>query len=455
MASVATPTRTLSELAELDRAHLIHPNLSGAVEERCVLVRGEGCLLWDADGTEYLDATGGLWLCQIGHGRREIAKAAAEQMERLEYFTSFWDFSNDQSISLALKLAELAPNGLTHSFFTSGGSESNESAIKIARLYHVRRGEPDRNWIIARRSGYHGVGYGSGTATGIEVFHDGFGPLLPHIEHVTPPYPYHPELYDGQDPTDFLLRELEATIERIGPNRVAAMIGEPVIGAGGVIVPPDDYWPRVRELLSRHGILLIADEVVTGFGRTGVWFASEEMGMKPDLVSVAKGITSGYVPLGAVLMRGDIAELIGGGDGFHHGFTYCGHPVACAVALANIDIMEREGLVEAARRTGDFLAAELASLTDLPAVGEVRGRGMILGIECVADKATREPIAFAGGAAVEDVMRRDHGVIVRNLGPVVAMSPPLVLTEAEARRLVDATRDVLSRLSPDGTFSDG
>src|SRR5688572_9513292 len=177
----------MSELAELDRAHLIHPNLSGAIEERCVLVRGEGCLLWDADGTEYLDATGGLWLCQIGHGRREIAKAAAEQMERLEYFTSFWDFSNDRSISLALKLAELAPNGLTHSFFTSGGSESNESAIKIARLYHGRRGEPDRNWIIARRSGYHGVGYGSGTATGIDAYHDGFGPLLPHVEHLTAP----------------------------------------------------------------------------------------------------------------------------------------------------------------------------------------------------------------------------------------------------------------------------
>jgi putrescine aminotransferase len=452
VASVATPTRTLSELAELDRSHLIHPNLPGAVEERCVLVRGEGCRLWDADGREYLDATGGLWLCQIGHGRSEIAKTAAAQMERLEYFTSFWDFSNDQSISLALRLTELAPEGMTHSFFTSGGSESNESAIKIARLYHARRGEPDRNWIIGRRSGYHGVGYGSGTATGIAVFHDGFGPLLPHVEHVTPPYAYHRELYDGRDTTDFLLEELEATIERIGPTRVAAMIGEPIIGAGGVIVPPDDYWPRVRELLSAHGILLIADEVVTGFGRTGVWFASEAMGMRPDLVSVAKGITSGYVPLGAVLMRGDIAELVAGGEGFHHGFTYCGHPVACAVALANIEIMEREDLIEAARRTGELLAAELAPLAELPAVGDVRGRGMLIGVELVADKQSRVPIEFAGDA-VEDVMRRDQGVIVRNVGPVVAMSPPLVMSEDEAHRLVDALHHTLSRLRPDGTFA--
>jgi putrescine aminotransferase len=452
VASVATPTRTLSELAELDRRHLIHPNLPGSVDERCVLVRGEGCRLWDADGTEYLDATGGLWLCQVGHGRRELAEAAAGQIERLEYFTSFWDFSNDQAISLAARLAELTPDGLTHSFLTSGGSESNESAIKIARLYHHRRGEPERDWIIARRSGYHGVGYGSGTATGIEVFHEGFGPLLPHIEHVTPPYPYHQELYGGGDPTDFLLRELAETIERIGPNRVAAMIGEPVIGAGGVIVPPDDYWPRVRELLERHGILLIADEVVTGFGRTGVWFASEEMGMAPDLLSVAKGITSGYIPLGAVVMREEIAQVVGGGEGFHHGFTYCGHPVACAVALANIEIMEREGLVDAARRTGELLAAGLAPLTELPAVGEVRGRGMIVGMELVADKTSRAPIDFAGDA-VEDVMRRDHGVIVRNVGPVVAISPPLVMSDEEARRLVDATRDVLSRLAPDGTFA--
>jgi putrescine aminotransferase len=452
VASIATPTQTLAELTELDRQHLIHPNLSGAISERCVLVRGEGCRLWDADGTEYLDATGGLWLCQVGHGRHELAEAAAQQIERLEYFTSFWDFSNDQAINLAVRLAEVAPQGLTHSFFTSGGSESNETAIKIARLYHRRRGEGDRDWIIARRYGYHGVGYGSGTATGIDVFRDGFGPMLPHVEHVTPPYPYRAELYGGEDTTDFVLRELEETIERLGPKKIAAMIGEPVIGAGGVIVPPDDYWPRVRELLSAHGILLIADEVVTGFGRTGSWFASEAMGMKPDLLSVAKGISSGYIPLGAVLMGDEIAEQIGGGEGFHHGFTYFGHPVACAVALANIDIIEREGLVEAAARTGELLMNELAPAAELPAVGEVRGRGMIIGIELVANKETREPLAFTG-EPVEDVVRRDHRVIVRNVGPVVAMSPPLVMTDDEARRVASAVYDVLARVSPDGSIA--
>jgi putrescine aminotransferase len=230
------------------------------------------------------------------------------------------------------------------------------------------------------------------------------------------------------------------------------MIGEPIIGAGGVIVPPDDYWPRVRELLRSYEILLIADEVVTGFGRTGAWFASEAMGMEPDLVSVAKGITSGYVPLGAVLFGDEIADVIGGGDGFHHGFTYYGHPVACAVALANIEIIEREGLVEAAARTGALLASELTPLADLPAVGNVRGRGMIIGIELVSDKESSAPIEFAG-PPVEDVVRSDHGVIVRNVGPVVAMSPPLTMSEDEARRVAAAVADVLSRLAPDGTIT--
>jgi PLP-dependent transaminase len=274
MTDVASTTLA-AELADLDRAHLVHPNLPASVKDRTVFVRGEGARLWDADGREYLDATGGLWLTQIGHGRREIAEVAAAQIERLEYFTSFWDFSNDQAIRLAARLASLAPEGLDRVFFTNGGSEGNESALKAARLYHHERGERERTWILSRRNAYHGLGYGSGSATGFDVYHAGIAPLVPHVEHLTPAWPYRSELFGGEDPTEFLLAEMEAAIERIGPGRIAAMIGEPIMGVAGAILPPPDYWPRVRELLSAHGILLIADEVVTGFGRTGEWFASE------------------------------------------------------------------------------------------------------------------------------------------------------------------------------------
>jgi adenosylmethionine-8-amino-7-oxononanoate aminotransferase len=450
MTDVAAAT-VATQLADLDRAHIVHPNLPSSVAERTVFVRGQGARLWDAEGREYLDATGGLWLTQIGHGRREIAEVAAAQIERLEYFTSFWDFSNDQAIRLAARLASLAPDGLDRVFFTNGGSEGNETAIKAARLYHHERGEPERTWILSRRDAYHGLGYGSGSATGFDVYHHGFGPLVPDVEHLTPAWPYRTELFGGADPTDFLLAEMEAAIERIGPGRVAAMIGEPIMGVAGAILPPDDYWPRVRELLSAHGILLIADEVVTGFGRTGVWFASESYGMRPDLVVTAKGLTSGYAPLGAVLMRGEIADAITAGDhGFPHGFTYNGHPVCCAIAMENLAILEREELLPRAREMGDAIAERVAPLAQLPVVGEIRHRGMMLGIELVADRERRTPLPIHG-LGILDVIRAETGVIMRDVGHTVVCSPPLVLTEEQADRLADALASVLERLQPDGT----
>ena len=439
-------------LAELDRRHLIHPNLHSAVSDRTVMVRGLGCRLWDVEDTEYLDATGGLWLVQIGHGRDQIADVAARQMRDLGYFTSFWEFSNEKSIALAAKLVAITPGDLPRVFFTSGGSESVETAIKIARLYHHRQGHPERRWILSRQFAYHGVGYGSGTATGLDDYHLGYGKPLPEIEHLTAPYAYHEEFFDGQPPTDFLIAELESAIARIGAGNIAAMIGEPVMGAGGLIIPPNDYWPRMREVLRRHDILMIADEVVTGFGRMGSLFASGEAGMDPDILVLAKGITSGYMPLGAVMMRDDIGASIASGAGFHHGFTYFGHPVACAVALENIDIIEREGLPAEARRKERLLLDELEPLLDHPLVGDVRGRGLVAGVEFVSDKQTREPFEFVPGNGIEDVLRREYHVIARQLGPVVAVSPPLVITEAEIKRLGSAMRDAVSRLRPDGTF---
>jgi adenosylmethionine-8-amino-7-oxononanoate aminotransferase len=433
-------------LVDLDRRHLIHPNLHHDDGERTVFVRGAGSKLWDATGREFLDATGGLWLNQIGHGRTSMAEAAARQVSTLEYFTSFWHFSNDQSITLAAKLADLAPGALNRVFFTSGGSEGNDTALKAARFYHHRRGQRQRTWVLSRRYAYHGVAYGSGSLTGFDVFHEGFGPHVPDIFHLTPPYPYRAELYDEQDPTDFLVDELKQTIERLGPDRIAAMIGEPIMGVAGVVIPPQDYWRRVREVLDEHGILLIADEVITGFGRAGAWFASEVEGMRPDLMVIAKGITSGYAPLGAVLMTDEVGETIAAGEGFSHGYTYFGHPVCCALALENLDILAREELVDRAAEMGSKLIAMLAPAKDLPIVGELRGRGLMIALELVKNRESREP--FVEGA-FEAAMRiqHDHSVIVRDSGHVIGMSPPLVIDDEQARRVADAVLETLTSIA--------
>jgi putrescine aminotransferase len=434
--------RTAEELAAADRRRIIHPYLPASTEERVVMVEGDGCRLRDAEGREYLDATGGLWLAQIGHGRREIAAAAAEQMERLEYFTSFWEFSNDRAVELAERLTSLSPPKQTHVYFTSGGSEGNEAALKMSRYAHAKRGEPSRTWILARRQAYHGVGYGSGTATGFPAYHEGFGPMLPHVRHLTPPWPYRAELFDGRDPTDFCIDELARTVDELDPENIAAFIGEPVMGVAGMIVPPDDYWPRVQELLREHGITFIFDEVVSAYGRTGHWFAAEHYGVEPDIIVTAKGITSGYTPLGAVLVTDEIAEQISA-EGFPMGFTYNGHPTSCAVALANLAIIESEGLLQRARETGGYILERLGELTELPIVGEVRGVGMMHAVELVGDRDTRSPLAM--DAALQDVIRRETGVIVRDCAHNLVISPPLIMSREEADEVVEAMRSVLER----------
>jgi putrescine aminotransferase len=441
-------TRSAVALEDLDRRHVLHPHERGHRRERRVMVRGEGSTVWDASGREFLDALGGgIWVAQVGHGRRELADAAARQISELAHFTSFFEYGSDKAAVLAEKLATLAPVGMNRAFFTCGGSEGVDTALKLARLYHHRRGEPDRNWIIARHYGYHGATYGSGTATGIPDMQVAVGPNLPHVEKVLPPYPYHSEMYGGRDTTDFLLDELAETIERLGPGNVAAMIGEPVLGGGGVIAPPADYWPRVRELLRSHGILLIADEVITGYGRIGTWFDSVPRGMEPDLITTAKGLTSGYMPMGAVLMREEIAEAVAGGDrNFFHGYTYSGHPVAAAVALANLEIIEREGLLARSPAIGEWFRTGLAPALDLPPVGDVRIEGAMAGIELVVNKETREPVSLELALAVADDLYETHGIITRNYGPTLVLSPPLVFERTEAERTTSAIVEVLRRL---------
>ncbi|WP_028923370.1 aspartate aminotransferase family protein [Pseudonocardia acaciae] len=444
---------TEHELVERDARHVIHPHLPRGRKERTIFVRGRGCTLWDAGGREYLDATGGLWLAQIGHGRAEMAEAAAAQMRRLEYFTSFWDFGNDRAIELAERLAGLAPAGLEHTYFTSGGSEGNDAAIKTARYYHSQRGEPSRTWILSRTTAYHGLAYGGGTATGFDDMKAGIGPLMPHVEHLTPPHPYRSWLFDGQDPTEFCVAELEATIARLGPGNIAAMIAEPIMGVAGMVVPPEDYWPRVTAVLRRYGILLILDEVVTGFGRVGEWFAADRYRISPDILVIAKGLTSGYAPLGAVMTTSEIVDVVTEGHGYPVGYTYSGHPVSCAVASANLDILEREDLVAGARRLGDHLAAALAPLCGLAVVGEVRHAGLGVAVELVEDKDTRRPLP-EGERDLADVIRDETGVIARvSSSHNLVLSPPLVMTESEADRAAEAVGTVLRRVRPDGSVA--
>ena len=445
-----TPSDSTTFLMELDHRHLIHPHQTGAQRERCVFVRSKGCSVWDTAGREYLDVSGGgNWVAQVGHGRAELAEVAAKQMTELAYYSSFFEFSNDKAVRLAERLAGLAPEGINKVFYSGGGSEGVDSALKIARLYHYNRGATERSWIIGRNLGYHGASLGSGTVTGFPPMQQGVGPLLPHVERVSPPYPYRAsELYGDADPTDFLIDELTATIERLGPGNVAAMIGEPMLGSGGVVAPPPGYWPRVRKLLSDNGILLIADEVVTGYGRTGVWFDSARRGMQADIIVTAKGITSGYAPMGAILMSDEIGETIAGeGAYFFHGHTYHGHPTAAAVALANLDIIEREGLVDRAGPIGSWFQAALDPAAELPHVGDLRVEGAAICLELVGDRDTKQPI-MAGPAVLE--LRRRHGVLVRDYGPMMILSPPLVMEQQDIGRAADAVIEVLARVGPDG-----
>ena len=406
-------------LTELDRAHIIHPHaVVGRAQEPIVWARGEGALLWDDQGNRYIDGTCGLWQCAVGHGRAELANVAAEQMRALEFYASFWDFSNEPSIRLAAKLAELSPPGLDHVFFTNGGSEGIETAIKLVRLAWHAQGSPERNVILSRKAAYHSVGSASLAATGIPPLKEGFGPLPDGFVHLSTP--------TRSSSVDDLVAELERTIDEIGAERIAAMVGEPVLGVGGMIPPPEGYWPRVQEVLRAHGILLVLDEIVTAYGRTGHWFAAERYGLDPDAIVTAKALTSGYVPMGAVLVHDRLVAMLDGTQ-LRHGFTYNGHPVGAAVALANLAIIEREGLLARAVEIGGRMLEGLKPAEELDAVAEVRGVGAMLGIELAGD---RDGAPVAAGA-------RRNGVIVRASGQKIVLSPPLVIELEQADRIVE------------------
>lgn len=418
----------MSSLAELDAAHVIHPHaVVGRPAAPVIWARGKGALLWDVDGREYIDGTCGLWQCAVGHGRAELARVASEQMATLEFYASFWNFANEPSIRLAARLSELSPPGLDRVFFTNGGSEGIETAIKLVRLAWEAVGEPERDVILSRKSAYHGVGSASLAATGIPPLKEGFDPLPPGFVHLSTPTP--------RSDVDELIGELEATIAEQRAERIAAFIGEPVMGVGGMIPPPEGYWPRVQEVLRRNGILLVLDEIVTGFGRTGHWFAAQRYKLDPDVIVTAKALTSGYVPMGAVLVHDRLVEMLDGTQ-FRHGFTYNGHPVGAAVALANLEIIERERLLERAAETGAHMLARLQPAADMAGVAEVRGAGLMLGVELEEDI---DAAPVAAGAL-------QQGVVVRASGQKIVMSPPLVIESGQADRVVETLLDELGKL---------
>lgn len=430
-------------LKQLDIAHHLHPrtNLNRHAQSGpLVMAKGEGVYLWDTDGKRYIDAAAGLWNINVGHGRSELAEVASEQIEEIAYGPTFFGLATPPPIELAAKLAEMYPGAVNHFQFTSGGSESTESAIKIARYYWNLKGNPDKTTIISRFIGYHGIAMGALSATGMPVFWDKFGPRPAGFVHLQAPYPYRNG--DGLDEDAFvdkLVQELEEMIEREGADTIAAMIAEPIQGAGGVIVPPEGYWDRVVEVLKANDILLIADEVITGFGRTGEMFGVQTMGYQPDIVAIAKGISSGYIPLGAVGVSDQIYETMLEPDGmFMHGFTYSGHPVACAVAVRNIQILEDENLAENAGTQGEYLLSRLEELAPHQNVGEVRGKGLMLMVETVKDKDSKEPFTPADDAGPRlAAAARKHGLISFASEKGIMLSPPLILSRDEADQIAE------------------
>jgi adenosylmethionine-8-amino-7-oxononanoate aminotransferase len=417
-------------------------------------VRGSGATLTDASGREFLDGLSCLWNVNIGHGRRELAEAAAEQMATLAFSTNYVGSSNVPAIRLARRLTQVAYGNLSAVFFTSGGAESNESAFKTARFYWKARGRPEKVKIIARQYAYHGVTLATMSATGIAGYSKMFEPRVPNFVHTAAPYAYRLEgMKPGESVGQAAARKLEEAVLHEGPETVAAFIAEPVQGAGGILVPPDDYFPRVREICSKHDVLFIADEVITGFGRTGRWFALERWGVQPDILSFAKGITSGYLPLGGIMVSEAVREAmlsVPYADRWMHAYTYSGHPTCCAVALRNLEILEQEGLVGRADRMGTRLLAGLQSLLDLKAVGEVRGLGLMCAVELVADRATKaafDPAKNVIGRVKAELESR--GLFTRTVRDIILLAPPLVITEAQVDRLVEILRAGITAVLPD------
>lgn len=411
-----------------------------------IITKADGVYLWDSEGNKILDAMAGLWCVAIGYGRKELADAAAKQMQELPYYNMFFQTATPPPLELAKAIAELTPPGMNHVFFTGSGSEGNDTMLRMVRHYWAIKGQPNKKVIISRINGYHGSTVAGASLGGMKYMHEQGDLPIPGIVHIPQPYWFG----EGGDmsPDEFGIwaaDQLEQKILEVGEENVAAFIAEPIQGAGGVIIPPDSYWPRIREILAKYDILFIADEVICGFGRTGEWFGSDYFGNTPHMMTIAKGLTSGYIPMGGLIVRDDIVEVLNQGGDFNHGFTYSGHPVAAAVALENLRILREEKIVERVKaETAPYLQKRLRELADHPLVGEVRGVGMLGAIELVQDKASRK--RFSGDVGVGMVCRKhcfNNGLIMRAVGDTMIISPPLVISQAEIDELLEKIRKCL------------
>jgi putrescine---pyruvate transaminase len=445
-----TIPRTTKQWQEADSKHFLHPftdHQALAAKGARVVERGEGIYVWDTDGNKILDAMSGLWCVNVGYGQQELIAAATKQLQTLPFYNAFFNTSTPPAIELAELLTEVAPEGFRHFFFSSSGSESNDTNVRMVRRYWDLMGQPQRQVIIGRNNGYHGSTMAGASLSGMSGMHAQGGLPIPNIVHVEQPHWY--ELGRDMTPEAFGLKAaqtLEAKILEIGADKVAAFIGEPVQGAGGVIVPPSTYWPEIQRICRKHDILLISDEVICGFGRTGNWFGCQTFGVRPDMITFAKGVTSGYVPLGGVMVGERVAKvLIERGGDFNHGYTYSGHPVACAVAVANIRLIQRLKLVEHVRDdVGPYLASRFEGLRDHPLVGDTQTCGLMGAVQMVKDKATATP--FASDLAVGMICRGHcfaNGLVMRAVGDRMIIAPPLVITRAQIDELVTLARKCL------------
>jgi putrescine aminotransferase len=446
----AMPTYDTRALRTADSAHYLHPATDHKALAQIgarIIVRGDGIHIWDSEGNRILDAMSGLWCVNVGYGRNELADAAYRQLTTLPFYNSFFNTSNVPAITLGSKLAQISPPGFNHVFFTGSGSEGNDTVVRMVRRYWDLLGQPQRKVIISRRNAYHGSTVAGASLGGMDAMHAQGDLPIPNITHIEQPYHFENGAGMPRDEYGMLAaRRLEEKILELGPDRVAAFIGEPVQGAGGVIIPPDTYWPEIQRICDRYGILLVSDEVICGFGRLGHWFGCERMGTRPDLMTFAKGVTSGYIPLGGVLVGERVAKvLIERGEEFTHGFTYSGHPVACAVAIENIAIIERERLVQRVREDiGPYLERHFEALQDHPLVGQAEACGMMAALVLVKNKAPLE--RFAEELKVGMVCRGHmfgNGIVMRAVGERMIIAPPLVITRPQIDEMIALIRRCL------------
>lgn len=410
-----------------------------------IITHAKGVYLWDSEGNKILDGMAGLWCVAIGYGREELADAASKQMRELPYYNLFFQTAHPPALQLAKAISDIAPEGMNHVFFTGSGSEGNDTVLRLVRHYWAIKGQPSKKVIISRVNGYHGSTVAGASLGGMTYMHEQGDLPIPGIVHIPQPYWFG----EGGDmtPDEFgvwAAEQLEKKILELGVDNVGAFIAEPIQGAGGVIVPPDTYWPKIKEILAKYDILFVADEVICGFGRTGEWFGSAFYDLKPDLMTIAKGLTSGYIPMGGVIVRDEVVRVLNEGGDFNHGFTYSGHPVAAAVGLENIRILNEEKIVERVKsETAPYLQKRLRELSDHPLVGEVRGVGMLGAIELVKDKATRERYVGKGAGMICRTFCFNNGLIMRAVGDTMIISPPLVITFAEIDELIEKARKCL------------